>query len=157
MLLVLITLVYHNAQFKKHKTKLCSFWTHFVYSVHHLKQYGIVIYAFGSRLCRLCGRWVSQKANLCLETLSLYTHPVCTVTYEYFQSSFFGLLPTLVDVSVGTLGGTRNIHLIFDICPCFVKNVVGYCSHSVPYVRFQLLKIVVFDPVDDVLHIILQK
>jgi len=46
---------------------------------------------------------------------------------------------------------------MFDICACCVKNVVGYCSHSVPYVEVQLLKIVVFDPVDDVLHIILQK
>jgi len=47
-----------------------------------------VIYALGSILCRLCGWWVSQKANLCLETLSLYIHPVCTITCEYFQSFF---------------------------------------------------------------------
>jgi len=71
--------------------------------------------------------------------------------------AFFGLLPTLVDFTVGIPGGTTNIQLIFDICPCFVTDVVGCCSHSVPYVGFQLLKIVVFDPVDDVLHIIPQK
>jgi hypothetical protein len=38
----------------------------------------------------------------------------------------------------------------FDLCPYVSKVVVGYGSHSAPYVGFQLPKIVVFDQVDEV-------
>jgi hypothetical protein len=50
-------------------------------------------------------------------------------------------------------GGTRNIQAVFDLCPQVLKNVVGYRSHCVPYAGFQLLKVVAFDLVDNVIHL----
>jgi hypothetical protein len=35
-----------------------------------------------------------------------------------------------------------NIQMIFNFCPCVLKNDVGCSSHSILYAGFQLLKIV---------------
>lgn len=42
---------------------------------------------------------------------------------------------------------------VFDLCPQVLKHVVGDRSHSVPYAGFQLLKVVVVDLVDEVIHL----
>jgi hypothetical protein len=43
-----------------------------------------------------------------------------------------------------------NIQTIFNLCPHVLNHVLGYCSHSIPYASLQLLKIIVFDLVDEV-------
>jgi hypothetical protein len=58
---------------------------------------------------------------------------------------------------VTTPRGTTNIQTTFDLCTHALKLVVGYRNHGVPYAGFQQLKIVVFDLVDEVLHISLRK
>jgi hypothetical protein len=58
---------------------------------------------------------------------------------------------------VGTPSGTTNIQIILDLCPCVLKHVVGCRYHRVPYAGFQLLKVVVIDLVDEVLHITPEK
>ena len=63
---------------------------------------------------------------------------------------FFSMLLASLDFSVGSPGGTTHIQTILDVCPRVSKNVMGYCSHSVPFPGFQTLKIVDFDLVDEV-------
>jgi hypothetical protein len=45
-----------------------------------------------------------------------------------------------------------NIQVVFNPSPHVLKLDVGYYPHSLPYVGFQLLKIVVFELLDEVLH-----
>jgi hypothetical protein len=62
---------------------------------------------------------------------------------------FFWLLHTVVNFNVGTPGGMTNIQTLFNLCPHVLSRVVGYCSHRIPYASLQLLKIMVFDLVDE--------
>lgn len=55
--------------------------------------------------------------------------------------------------SAGTTGGTRSIQAVFDLCPQVLNHVMSYRSYSVPYAGFQLLKVVVFDLVEEVIHL----
>jgi hypothetical protein len=76
-----------------------------------------------------------KKKNLCLKICSLYRTPLYTITKENFQSfSFFSLLITLVDFSVGTTDdGTTNIQKIFKLCPHVLRHsilYVGFCWNS---------------------------
>jgi hypothetical protein len=48
---------------------------------------------------------------------------------------------------------TTNIQKISDVCPRVLKHVVGYRGRNFPFAGFQLLKVVVCDLVDKVLHI----
>ena len=59
------------------------------------------------------------------------------------------LLPSLAYCNVGILCGTINIQSMFDLSSHVWKYVVGYCSQSLLFAGFQLLKIVVFDLVDE--------
>jgi hypothetical protein len=70
--------------------------------------------------------------------------------YRLKLSHVLCLIPNIGDLSVSTPGETTNTQTISDFCPRVVKNVVGYCSLSVPYVGFKVLKIVVVDLVDEV-------
>jgi hypothetical protein len=63
---------------------------------------------------------------------------------------FFWLLCTLVNLNVGTPLGMTYIQTIFNLCSHVLSHVVGYRSHSIPYTNLQLLKIIVFDLVDEV-------
>jgi hypothetical protein len=58
-----------------------------------------------------------------------------------------------VNFSVGSLNGTTNIQTIFDLVTRCLKHVWCYHSHSVPYVGFQLLKVVDLNLVDNTIHI----
>lgn len=58
---------------------------------------------------------------------------------------FICLLPILVDFTVNTPVGTKCIQAVVGFCPRALKDAVGYRSHNVTYVAFQLVKIVVFD------------
>jgi hypothetical protein len=51
----------------------------------------------------------------------------------------------LVDFNVGTTGGITDIQTVFKLCPHVLRHVVGYSRYNIPYVGFQLLKIMVFD------------
>jgi hypothetical protein len=53
----------------------------------------------------------------------------------------------------GSLGGTTNIQMIFDLLPRCLKHVWCYRSHSIFYAGFQVLKVVDLNLVDNVLHI----
>jgi len=46
-----------------------------------------------------------------------------------------------------------NMQMICRLFPHFLKHVVGFRGHSVPYVGSQLLKIFAFDLIDDVLSL----
>jgi hypothetical protein len=74
--------------------------------------------------------------------------------YKGKLSKFFSEYITFsVNFNVGFLGGTTNIKTIFDHVPHFLKYVWCYHSHSVPYVGFQVLKVVDLNLVDNVLQI----
>ena len=72
--------------------------------------------------------------------------------YEEKLTKLFSDYYYFKNFHVANPDGTTNIQTIFDLCPRVLKHVVGYCSHSIACANFQLLKIVVFDQVDDVLH-----
>jgi hypothetical protein len=52
-----------------------------------------------------------------------------------------------------SLGGTTIIQTIFDLILRCLNHVWCYRSHSVPYAGFQVLKVVDFNLVENVLHI----
>jgi hypothetical protein len=56
-------------------------------------------------------------------------------------------------ITFSSLGGKTSIQTIFDPVPRCLKQVWCYRSHSLPYVGYQVLKVVDLIPVDDVLHI----
>jgi hypothetical protein len=62
-----------------------------------------------------------------------------------------------VNFSMAFLGGMTNVQMIFDLVPCCFKHLWWYCSHRVPYVCFQMLKVIDHSLVDSVLHITPQK
>jgi hypothetical protein len=47
----------------------------------------------------------------------------------------------------------KNIQILFDLVPHCLKHVWCYCSHSIPCVGFQVLKVIDLNLVDNVLHI----
>lgn len=61
-------------------------------------------------------------------------------------------MSNFVDFNVVHCWWRDNILVVFDPSPHDLKLVVGYCPHSVPYVGFKLLKVVVFELLDEVLH-----
>lgn len=50
-------------------------------------------------------------------------------------------LPNLQYFNVETFSGTTNIQIVFDLSLCVLKHVIDYHSQWVPYISFQLLKI----------------
>jgi hypothetical protein len=42
-----------------------------------------------------------------------------------------------------------NVQTMFDTYPCVLKKVVGYRSDGVPYENFQILKVFVFDRINE--------
>jgi hypothetical protein len=62
---------------------------------------------------------------------------------------------TLEDLNTSTPGGTTNIRGIFNLCLRVLKHGMDYRDHNYSYVGFVLLKVVVFDLVNEVAHIIL--
>jgi hypothetical protein len=85
-----------------------------------------------------------------IEIGSLYRD---TDTKKTPKFSFSSLVHTLVGSGVDTPGGTTNILTTFDVCPRGLEHVLGFPGHNFPYSGFEVLKIVVFDLIDEVLHI----
>jgi hypothetical protein len=57
---------------------------------------------------------------------------------------------------VGSLGGMTNIQTIFDLVPTLLEACLVlwcYCSQSIPYAGFQVLKVVDLNLVDNILQI----
>ena len=79
--------------------------------------------------------------------LFIYRHPDCSTTEA--NSKIILLLTTLPDFNLGIPGGMTNIEMIFNPCLRVLKHVLGYHSH-ITYAGYQLLKIIVFDLVDEV-------
>jgi len=52
---------------------------------------------------------------------------------------------------------TTNMQKISDVCPRVLKHVVGYRGRNFLFAGFQLLRLVVCDLVDKVLHITSQE
>lgn len=78
-----------------------------------------------------------------------YTNTRLPPLQSKIPEDFFRLLSTLVDVNVGTPDGTKNNRAITrSLSTCFE----AYChrSHSIQHEGFQLLKIFVFDTVNQV-------
>ena len=61
---------------------------------------------------------------------------------------------TLEDLNTSTPGGTTNIRGIFNLSTRVLKHGMDYRDHTFSYVSFPLLKVVVFDLVYQVPHII---
>ena len=61
---------------------------------------------------------------------------------------------TLEDLNTSTPGGTTNTRGIFNLSPRLLKHGIDYRDHSFSCAGFLLLKVVVFDLVDEVPHII---
>jgi hypothetical protein len=76
-----------------------------------------------------------------------------TTTKENYQSFFFLYITFSIYFNVGSLGGMTNIQMIFYLVPNCLKHVWCYRSHSVIYARFQVLKGVDLNLVDNVLDI----
>jgi len=79
--------------------------------------------------------------------LFIYRHPDCSTTEA--NTKIILLLTTLPDFNLGIPGGMTNIEMIFNPCLHVLKHVLGYHSH-ITYAGYQLLKIIVFDLVDEV-------
>jgi hypothetical protein len=81
--------------------------------------------------------------------MDLEIAPFQRKTHQNFYS------PTHLSIfqCVGTPDDTKNVKTIFDFCPRVLKHVMGYRSHSVLYAGFRLLKVIVFDVVDDVIRL----
>jgi hypothetical protein len=62
-----------------------------------------------------------------------------------------------LNFNVGSLGGTTIIQMTYDLIPHCLKHVWCYHSHSIPYVGFQVLKVIDLNLVDNVLHTTLQE
>jgi hypothetical protein len=75
------------------------------------------------------------------------------ITKGNYQSFFFEYMTFSVNFIVGFLGGTANIRTIFDLVPRCLKHVWCYRNHSGPYARFQVLKVIDLNLVDNVFHI----
>jgi len=73
----------------------------------------------------------------------------CTEPQCLYKGALYFLLP-LLGSSADSHGGTTNILTIFDVYPLGFEHVLGYPRHSVPYSGFELLKIDVFDLIDEV-------
>ena len=72
--------------------------------------------------------------------------------YESFFLLSIYLIP-LINLNMGSLGGTANIEMIFNLVKSSLKHV--WCNHckSVPYAVLLVLKTVDLNLVDYVLHI----
>jgi hypothetical protein len=77
--------------------------------------------------------------------------------YKGKLSKFFSEYITFsVKFSVGSLGGTTNIQMIFDLVTHCLKHIWCYRSHNVHYACIQVLKAIDLNLVDSVLHITTQ-
>jgi hypothetical protein len=55
------------------------------------------------------------------------------------QCFFYEYITFLINLNVGSLGVTTNVHTIFDLVSYCLKHVWCCSSHSVPYAGFQVL------------------
>ena len=83
---------------------------------------------------------------------------------HHYKGKLPKFISTIVDFSVSSPGGMAIIQTLFDLCPhvpifnlcpLALAHIVSYCSHTAPYVRIQLLTVIIFDLVDKVLHLTL--
>jgi hypothetical protein len=96
---------------------------------------------------------VKKRKKNYLEICKLYEPRVYTISKEKLIRIFY--VPTHLNIfqCVGTPDDTKNIQTIFDFCSRVLKYIMGYRSHRVLYTGFRLLKVIVFDVVDEILRI----
>ena len=82
-----------------------------------------------------------------------YTDLEITPFQRKTHQNFIALSIHLYFSVLAPLTSQKIIQTIFDFCPRVLKHVMGYRSHSVPYPGFRLLKVIVFDVVDDVIRL----
>jgi hypothetical protein len=75
-----------------------------------------------------------------------------TITEGNYQSIFW-VYNFLNKFQCGLFGGMTNTQTIFNLIPHCLKHDWCYCSHSVPYVGFQLLKVIDLNLVDNVVFV----
>jgi hypothetical protein len=89
---------------------------------------------------------ISQKSFI-IHTYELHHYK------KKLSKFFFECINFSINFNVGSLGGTTNIQMIFDLVPRCLKHVWCYRSHSNSYAVLQVLKVVDLNLVDNVLHI----
>lgn len=94
-------------------------------------------------------RWQASKWKICISKSSRCRDIRCAPQQRKTLKFYFWLLPKLIDFNVGKPAGVTNIQTMFDTSPSVLKKVVGYRSEGVTYANFQILKVFVFDHVNE--------